>query len=232
VELDARGRNENLKRTVTGAELSSPQIYTSNFLIEVCFKITPGHKDATLIQKMNDVGWGLVVNESGGVTLMAKSGKATVSLPSRTVINNGQWHHVLAEADRKAKTFTIYIDGKQDASGPGLGADASLANDADLYVAGTPQGKNLNGTIDFLRLARGNLADSKTTIDELYAWEFNGPILDDFTGHRRPADLRAPLIQPLSHKHYWWSTAFSSCSSRCLNSAFSESRRFNSSMSF
>ena len=82
----------------------------------------------------------------------------------------------------------IYIDGRQDASGPGLGADASLANDADLYVGGTPRGHNLDGAIDFMRIARGTLADAKTTIDELYEWEFNGPFLHDFTGRERPAD--------------------------------------------
>ena len=72
--------------------------------------------------------------------------------------------------------------------GPALAADVSLANDADLYVGGTPQGHYLNGAIDFLRIARGTLADSKTTIEELYAWEFNGPFLYDFTGRERPAD--------------------------------------------
>ena len=55
-------------------------------------------------------------------------------------------------------------------------------------MGGTPQGHNLNGAIDFLRIARGTLADSKTTIEELYAWEFNGPFLYDFTGRKRPAD--------------------------------------------
>ena len=110
------------------------------------------------------------------------------SLASQSAVNDGQWHHVIAEADRKAGTFTIYIDGKQDAGGPGLGADVSLANDADLYVAGTPQGHNLDGTIEFLRIARGTLADSQTTIEELYAWEFDGPFLYDFTGRKRPAD--------------------------------------------
>ncbi len=39
-----------------------------------------------------------------------------------------------------------------------------------------------------MRIARGTLADSKTTIQELWAWEFNGPFLDDFTGRRRPSD--------------------------------------------
>ena len=55
-------------------------------------------------------------------------------------------------------------------------------------MGGTPQGHGLDGAIDFLRIARGTLADAKTTIEELYAWEFGGPFLEDFTGRKRPAD--------------------------------------------
>jgi hypothetical protein len=55
-------------------------------------------------------------------------------------------------------------------------------------VGGTPQGHNLNGAIDFMRIARGTLADSKTTINELYAWEFGGPFLYDFTARQRAGD--------------------------------------------
>ncbi|MGA2498089.1 MAG: LamG domain-containing protein [Tepidisphaeraceae bacterium] len=188
VTMIAGRGNPGRGRAVSGAELRNPQIHASSFLIEVYFKTTPGQTDATLIQKMGDTGWALTVNKAGGVTLTAKSGNGAAGLASRGVVNDGQWHHVIAEADRKAGTFTIYLDGKQDGSGPGLGADASLANEADLYVGGTPQGQHLNGAIDFLRIARGTLADAKTTIDELYAWEFNGPFLDDFTGRKRPAD--------------------------------------------
>ena len=43
------------------------------------------------------------------------------------------------------------------------------------------------GAIDFLRICRGTLADASTTIEELYAWQFDGPSLRDFTG-RKPAD--------------------------------------------
>ena len=105
VVLSARGRTENVNRTVSGAELSNPQIHTSSFLIEVFFKTAPGFTDGTLIQKMNDVGWALVVNQSGGVTLVTKSGRGSASLASRTAVNNGQWHHVIAEADRKAENI-------------------------------------------------------------------------------------------------------------------------------
>ncbi|MCU0916531.1 MAG: laminin G domain-containing protein [Planctomycetes bacterium] len=188
VTLTAGRGKDSLIRPVTSAELSSPQIHTSDFLIELYLQTAPRRTDGTLVQKMDAAGYALCVNEAGGLTLTTKSGGATVGLASRRKINDGRWHHVIAEADRRAGTFTIYVDGKQDATGPGLGMDASLANDADLYVGGTPQGHHLGGAIEFLRLARGTLADAKTTIDELYAWQFDGPFLNDFTGRRRPTD--------------------------------------------
>ncbi len=187
VDLGAEATDQT--RPITAADMSSPQVYTSDFLIEVYFKTDPGQKDAALVQKMSDsAGYGLSVNAAGGVSLAARASGGTAGLDSHATVNDGQWHHVIAEADRQAGTFTIYVDGKQDATGKGLGPDASLANEADLYVGGTPQGHDLAGAIDFLRIARGTLADSKTTIDELYAWEFNGPFLYDFTGRKRPSD--------------------------------------------
>lgn len=178
----------NEERTVSGADLRSPQIHHSNFLIEIHFRTAAGQTDVVLIQKINGAGFVLGVNRAGGVTLAATVNGAATWLESRKAVNDGQWHHVIAEADRQAKRFTLYLDGKLDASGPGLGPEVSLANDADLYVGGAPNGKYLNGAVDFLRLARGTLADSKTTIEELYAWEFDGPFLNDFTGRRRPAN--------------------------------------------
>jgi hypothetical protein len=54
------------------------------------------------------------------------------------------------------------VEGKRDAAGRGLDAQASLANDDDLYVGGAPNGHYLNIAIDFVRIARGTVADSKT----------------------------------------------------------------------
>ncbi len=188
VTLDA-GRSQGAgNRQISGPGLSNPQIYESDFLIEAYFKTAPGESNAVLVQKMNGIGYVLGIDKSGGMTLATTADGKAAWLESHRRVKDGQWHHVIAEADRKTKTFTIYIDGKRDASGPGIGADVSLANHADLYVAGTPSGHDLNGVIDFLRIARGTLADSKTTIAELYAWEFNGPFLYDFLGRRRPSD--------------------------------------------
>jgi hypothetical protein len=40
-----------------------------------------------------------------------------------------------------------------------------------------------------MRIALGILKDAKTDIKELYAWQFDGPFLRDFTG-RKPKGKR------------------------------------------
>ncbi len=72
----------------------------------------------------------------------------------------------------------------------GVDGSDSLANDGDVHVGGTPEGRYLDGALDFLRIAQGTLSDADTTIEELYAWEFDAPQLRDFTG-RKPAGARS-----------------------------------------
>jgi Concanavalin A-like lectin/glucanases superfamily len=164
--------------------------------VEVFFKAAPGQSNGTLIQKMSETGWRLAVNNHGGVSMFVKGG-LEVKLASRRSVSDGRWHHLLAELDRKQSRMSIYLDGETDSSveiGPQSNLQGSLANDADLYVGGTPQGDDFNGVIDFMRIARGTLADSKTTIQELYAWEFQGPFLDDFAGRHRNSGAAAGAL--------------------------------------
>ena len=194
--LKRHGRDDNVTRTVTGADLSSPQIFNSSFLVEVFFKAARGQTSGTLIQKMSDIGWKLEINDRGGVSMLVK-GNLEAKLASRRSVADGRWHHVLSELNRKQSRMSIYLDGEPDASveiRPPSNPQGSLANDANLYVGGTPQGGDLNGTIDFMRIARGTLADSKTTIQELYAWEFEGPFLDDFAGRQRESGAAAGAL--------------------------------------
>ncbi len=165
----------------------SPQVRNSNFLLEAYFNTTPNHGEGVLLEKMSTVGYSLTVNADGGVTFSVNGGEVTAEIASQTKVNDGQWHHILAEADRVAKTLALYVDGKREASGAGIGAEVSLANDANLFVGGTPEGRCLAGTFEFARIALGTLADAKTTIEEVYAWQFEGPFLRDWTG-RKPAD--------------------------------------------
>ncbi|HBC86064.1 MAG TPA: hypothetical protein DCZ94_03830 [Lentisphaeria bacterium] len=176
-------KKEKKKETVkaAGADIKNPQIYNSNFLIEVYFKAA-GQNDAVLAEKMKDAGYSLALNADGAASFNVKGKEGTFAVASTAKVNDGKWHHVIAECDRKSGKLNIYVNGKLDVSGKGPDDKVSLENSGDLLVGGTPAGRCLNGSLEFLRISQGTLADAKTTIEELYAWEFNGPFLRDFSG--------------------------------------------------
>jgi len=62
-----------------------------------------------------------------------------------------------------------------------LGMDAARRSYWRAFGGG-PGLDHLACTIDFLRVTRGTLADARTTIEELYTWQFEGPAWRDFTG--------------------------------------------------
>ena len=137
---------------------------------------------------MTEAGYGLAIDGSGRLLFTVRASGASSELTSRRKINDGEWHHVITEADRSAKELTMYIDGNRDSSGPGIG-NASISNDGDLFVCGTPNGGYFKGTVEFIRISLGTLGDAKTDIGELYAWQFHGPFLRDFAG-RKPKGKR------------------------------------------
>jgi VCBS repeat-containing protein len=181
---DKNGQKED--RKITGKSFKSPQVWDSNFCIEAYFQTES--KDCVLVQKMADSGYELTIDSSGRLLFTVKASGASSELKSRKKINDGKWHHVIAEADRSAKEFTIYVDGERDSSGLGIG-NASINNDSDLFVCGTPNGKYLKGTVEFMRISLGTLKDAKTDIKELCSWQFDGPFLRDLTG-RKPKGKR------------------------------------------
>jgi len=184
--------NKAKKRvTISGKQLATPDIDTSNVLVEVYFKTEPKHTGSVLLSKLTDAGYRLAINKAGGVTFTVKSGDAKFEVASGARINDGKWHHVIAELDRVKSVGTIYVDGRQNAEDKmELAKDASLSNSGDLLVGKDDDGHFFNGAIDFLRIARGTLADAKTSIDELYDWEFDGPFLRDFMGHEKTGERR------------------------------------------
>lgn len=162
-----------------GAKRETLDMATNNFLIEIVFKTNPGQATGVLASKLAQAGYELAVGADGAahLTLQASGGKATAV--STVKINDGKWHSLLAEVDRAAGKAAFYVDGKAagESKLEGLSADAPLSNTADFVV-----GKGLAGAIDFLRVCRSTLAESKTSIEELYTWETAGPFLSDFTG--------------------------------------------------
>ena len=187
-----KSRHENARPepcTISGEALKNPQIYTSSLLIEVYFKTAPGHTGGVLMEKMKGNGYSLTVGAAGKLSFNVKGTSVSATAESAVNVNDGQWHHAIVEANRRARTLTVYVDGKKDGSAKGVDGSVSLANEGDVYVGGTPQGRYLDGALDFLRIAQGTLSDADTTIEELYAWEFDGPQIRDFTG-RKPTGAR------------------------------------------
>ena len=192
---DKQGQKED--RAITGKDFKSPQVYDSSFLIEAYFKTDPGHCRGVLCQKLSEVGYSMVVNRAGGVTFAVKGDQQSHAVHSTVAINDGQWHHVLVECDRQTKSLVLYVDGRRDNEAAGVDRSISLANSADLFVGGTPEGHCLHGVFDFLRISLGTLQDAKTDIKELYAWQFDGPFLRDFAGHRPQGKRDAGALEKI-----------------------------------
>lgn len=193
---------------VPGRERKTVDMDTNSFLVEVYFRTEPGHGGSAIIskrQKETGYGLGFRKEDEGRLAFIVRGGGDEAGMVIADVaVNDGQWHHVLAEVDRSASTLgddapdsatgamTIYVDGKVAGRGyHNLAPDTSLANAGDFLVGKEPDSDtHFNGEIDFLRVARGTLADAKTTIGELYEWQFNGPFLRDFAGRKPTGESR------------------------------------------
>ena len=179
-----------LDHATTSAKIcTNVDMTTNNFIIEVVFRTEKDHKEGVLVSKYDPSGNGysLDIDTEGKARLnLIAGGKAAYTLSGKSSINNGSWHHLLAEVNRSGIT-NIFIDGmisNVSSSGASLSPSVSLGNTANLLIGKSPEGNFFKGTIDFLRLSKGNLADARTSIEEIYKWEFDGPFLRDFTGKK------------------------------------------------
>ena len=189
------GRKGGGTLTVRRQDKKTVDIRKTNFLVEAYFRVAGGDA-GVLVRKMDDeAGYALTVRDDGKVAFQLRSGGRPMAerLGSATVAD-GEWHHLIAEANRdRPDGLHIYIDGKpSDGHLSGSVNASSLANSGDFLVAGGPDLDGLTCSLDFLRVAHGTLADAETNIEELYAWEFDGPFLNDFAGRRRDFTSSAP----------------------------------------
>jgi hypothetical protein len=186
VEYPASRRSPAVK--YDGSKRETVDMASNNFTIEIFFKTEAGHTGGTLVSKADrSAGCELSISPEGTARLTIRArlkpllqpNGVEASAASTAKVNDGQWHHLFVEVDRAAARITFYVDG--DAAGQSaidtIGKDAALSNPSDFVV-----GRGLVGTVDFLRVCRSTLAESKTTMAELYAWQFDGPFLKDFTG--------------------------------------------------
>ncbi len=173
-----------------GTKRKTVNMDTNNFLIEIVLQ-AEGSQTADLVSKtLNGTGYSLGLKEGKPILKLMAGGKPMTAYSEKTVSDG--WHHLIAEVDRINGVARLYLDGKLDTEAEiNLPSETSLANTGDFYVGKGPAG-NFHGAVDFLRISRGTLADAHTSIDELYAWEFDGPFLADFAGNPRDFVEGAP----------------------------------------
>ncbi|HEY3372963.1 MAG TPA: LamG-like jellyroll fold domain-containing protein [Prolixibacteraceae bacterium] len=180
----------DLKNDVTSKTICNNVDMTTNaFILETYFKTVAGHTGGVLLSKWTTLSYGyqMEIDATGNARFsIQNNGSSAFSQSGSVIVNDGNWHHVLIEVSRVPSSVKIYVDGVL-ANGSSNGtmpvATVSLTNTADLMVGKNSDGHFFSGTLDFMRISKGSLADAKTTIDELYKWEFDGPFLHDFAGN-------------------------------------------------
>jgi hypothetical protein len=118
--------------------------------------------------------------KDGAPMFRIANGEGTSLAVAGPRLDSGEWHHLLAELDRKNRKLNLYVAWTPGTT-TGLGAlRGSLSNEAAFVV-----GAGFTGEIDFLRVALSSLAESRTTFDELHTWQTDGPHFHDFSGKDR-----------------------------------------------
>ncbi len=173
--------------TVPGSAFKTVDMDTNSFIIEAIVRADT--ENAVLVEKMGDAAGYRLAYDPKALTLELKGpgGAQTLNGPAISIAE-GRWQHILVEVDRKAGKVRFYLDGKLNVEDNFvLDAKANLSNSADFQV-----GRDFKGAFDFLRISRGSLSDARTSIEELYEWQFNGPFLFDFAGRKRDFNRSAP----------------------------------------
>ncbi len=179
---------------IQGSTISYPakarktlDVHTTNLLVEATFRSEAGHTDSGLAGKFDGTtGYRLFLDSDGKVCFEAGSQGKRVHVTTTKAVNDGKWHHVIAELDRTQRRLTIYLDGKVSNHGDAspLEPYMTLSNKSDFLVgADHTEKKHFRGAIDFLRVCLGTLSDAETDIAELYAWQKAGPVKYDFAGN-------------------------------------------------
>jgi hypothetical protein len=170
----------------------------NSFIIEAYIKTTAGHTDGILVSKTDGTnGYELGLNNSGNVAMKVIHGGSIADLTGSLSVNEGNWHHILAEVDRNG-AIRLFIDGEED-QGILTGAlpdpGTSISNNSDLLIGKNADDQFFNGSIEFLRISKATLADARTTIDELYTWMTEGPFFYDFAGNEPNGKRDAGAIE-------------------------------------
>ena len=184
-----------------GSLRRSPHITTSDLLIEAHLKVEESSGEAVIAGKHDgQTGYQLRLDPDGRVAFKVAADEDGFEVVSPDAIDDGRWHHVLAELDRSTGRTSLYVDGKnvRDREAE-FGEDVSLGNQADFVVGTDANGtRQFRGAIDFLRVCQSTLDASETSIEELTRWQNDGPHTRDFSGRTPHGRRDAGAIERVS----------------------------------
>ena len=176
-------RGEGEWRTAEGRALKSPQVFESSLIVEVYARVDAGHTGGVLLEKLQDAaGYSVTIDEEGRAVFRVVGAGQTAEASSKRPLGDGAWHHLLCELDRDRERLSLYLDGELHAESVRF-----LFGGVPREFRRPPRGRRSRRP----RVARdhrlrahraGSLSDARTTIEELYAWQFDGPFLRDFAG--------------------------------------------------
>ncbi len=175
-DVVVKGKNKDT--VIPAKEHRNLVMGTNSFLIETVFKATSTTPGSLAGQMDGSAGYELAIGRNGEPVLYLKSGGSSFTVSGNGKMTDGKWHHLIAEVDRGSSGVRFYLDGTAlETNGDPIPDEVSLKNAGDFTV-----GRGFRGSLDYLRISRGTLADAETTIEELVSWQFNGPTRHDFSG--------------------------------------------------
>jgi hypothetical protein len=175
-------------------DLRNLDIRRTNFLVELHLRATS--PDAVLVRKQADdtgPGYELSLRQGRPVLRLRDASGASAEAVADVSLVGSEWRHLVVEADRAAG-IRFHVDGKPAGGRAGALPAGSLSNPGDFLVGGGPGLAHFEGDIEYLRVAQSTLAESRTSIEELHAWQFAGPQFRDFAGNPREADTAAGAL--------------------------------------
>ncbi len=181
MKMDVSYKDRKKQVTIPATEKRTLDIDTQNLLIELTasFSSTSGG----ICGKVQGNGYALDLDNGKPRLQLFIDGKVMASATAKQSINDKAWHHLLVEVDRKNQSIQFYLNGKKvESTKTGNVSNASLSNAGDFLVGKDHQGNYAAMQLDFLRVCQGTLADAETSIDELYAWQTQGPFLRTLFG--------------------------------------------------
>lgn len=140
---------------------STPNFMSDNqFSVEAWVKTTTSGAKTIVAYNPGSRGFSLGTNSSNRATfsIMNNNGTSTVTASGSTnLINDGNWHHIVATA--ASATLTIYVDGVSTQNTSALGGTYGITG--DFVVGATSSG--FTGTVDEVALYDGALTSTQVT---------------------------------------------------------------------